>query len=403
VKRFLLSLLLVLVACRRTSPGRIDAMLAGEIDKIQAIDNHAHPVAPAGDPPDKDYDALPVEQLEASLDPARMRPGAAAIREAHRELGEDRNNPARVLDHAGIGIMIANRVAMGKGLPADRFQWVAYADAFMYPLDNTALGVNSDRKAFFALEDMLLARYYRESGVAGKTKTLDEYLTKVVRPTLERHKQGGALAEKFEMAYLRTLEVGNPTLSQAQAAWSGKSEYRALQDYLFRYIATECGRLGMAVHIHTGAGGGGYFDVAGSNPALLEPLFNDPSLRKTNFVMLHGGWPHAAEITPLLSKPNVWVDFSFQGLVLPREELARNLRGWLEYVPERVLFGTDAYPYSVELGWQETAVASAQAGREALGIALTQMMRDGEIDEDRAVELARMVLRENARKLYQLK
>jgi hypothetical protein len=31
------------------------------------------------------------------------------------------------------------------------------------------------------------------------------------------------------------------------------------------------------------------------------------------------------------------------------------------------------------------------------------MMHDGEITRDRAVELARMVLRDNARKLYQLK
>jgi hypothetical protein len=31
------------------------------------------------------------------------------------------------------------------------------------------------------------------------------------------------------------------------------------------------------------------------------------------------------------------------------------------------------------------------------------MMHDGEVTHDRAVELARMVLRDNARKLYQLK
>jgi predicted TIM-barrel fold metal-dependent hydrolase len=273
----------------------------------------------------------------------------------------------------------------------------------MYPLDNSKLASNPDRKAFFDLEDKLLQRYYRESGVSGKPSSVDEYLNKVVRATIERHKQGGALAEKFEMAYLRTLAVTNPTPAEAQSAWSGKGDYRALQDYIFRFIALECGRLGMAVHIHTGAGGGGYFDVAGSNPGLLEPLLNDASLRRTNFVMLHGGWPYSQQIAPLLTKPNAWVDFSWQGLVLPRDELARNLRSWLEHVPEKVLFGTDAYPYSPELGWQEASVASAMAAREALGLALTEMMREGEISPEHAVELARMVLRENARKLYRLK
>jgi len=40
--------------------------------------------------------------------------------------------------------------------------------------------------------------------------------------------------------------------------------------------------------------------------------------------------------------------------------------------------------------------------RQALGIALTGMIRDGMVTRERALELARMVLRENARKLYGL-
>jgi predicted TIM-barrel fold metal-dependent hydrolase len=119
--------------------------------------------------------------------------------------------------------------------------------------------------------------------------------------------------------------------------------------------------------------------------------------------MLHGGWPFSAYVPALTEKPNAWVDYSVQALLLSREELARTLQSWLEFVPEKVLFGTDAYPYGPEQGWQETAVASARAGRGALKIALSQMMRDGEITEDRAIELARMVLRDNARKLYHLK
>ena len=58
-----------------------------------------------------------------------------------------------------------------------------------------------------------------------------------------------------------------------------EAQYKRLQDFLFRYIAAECGRLGMPVHLHTTSGGGGYFSIAGDNPLLLEPLFNDPRLR----------------------------------------------------------------------------------------------------------------------------
>jgi predicted TIM-barrel fold metal-dependent hydrolase len=98
----------------------------------------------------------------------------------------------------------------------------------------------------------------------------------------------------------------------------------------------------------------------------------------------------------------VWDEFSEKGLLFSRDDLAANLRSWLEYVPEKLLFGTDAYPYSPETGWQETIVASAAAGRRALGLALTQMMRENEITSQRAEELAKMVLRDNARVLYKL-
>ncbi len=65
------------------------------------------------------------------------------------------------------------------------------------------------------------------------------------------------------------------------------------------------------------------------------------------------------------------------------------------------MFATDAYPYSPELGLREdSGSAGASRGREALARALTAMLRDGEITRDRALELARMVLRENAKKLY---
>lgn len=393
-------LTIFLCACGNNRESRTDPSLSSEIDQIKAIDNHAHPVVPGGQ--DRDYDALPVENLEDAPTPLRLRSGYFSLVDARRGLGQDRDDVGKVLARAGIQLMIANRVSMNAALDAARFKWVAYADALMYPLDNSALKVNSDRKAFFDLEEKLLARYYKESGVETKPASLDEYLEKVVKATLTRHKQAGAIGEKFEMAYLRSLAVGSPSKADALAAWSGKGEYRALQDYVLRYIAAECGELGMAVHFHTGEGGGGYFDVAGSNPILLEPLLDDPSLRKTKFVLLHGGWPFSTESAALLAKPNVWVDFSIQPLILSRDEVSRNIRTWLEYEPEKVLFGTDAYPYAPDVGWQETAVIGARAGRAALGIALTAMMREGEIQQDRALELARMVLRDNARKLYGL-
>src|SRR5207244_82362 len=187
--------------------------------------------------------------------------------------------PTQVLDRAGIERMIANRVSMNPALPRERFLWVAYADALMYPFPAAPLIHNSDQMAFFALEEKLLTRYYKESVVTRRPATLDDYVARVVLATVGRHKKGGAIGEKFEMAYLRSLDIPNTSRAEAQRAWrsGGRTEaqYRVLQDFLFHVIATECGRLGMAVHFHTGAGAGSYYNAAGGNPILLSGVFND--------------------------------------------------------------------------------------------------------------------------------
>lgn len=374
--------------------------------------------------------------MEPSSDPVYLRPGAPGILEACRSLfgysypdlrpenarehpslkrrvmeREGDGYPAWVLDRMGVEVMLADRVRMGRGVGAPRFRWVPYADALLFPLDNTQLAArNSDRKAFFADEDILLRSYLKDAGLSGPPATLDEYLTHVVTPTLERHKQGGAVAEKFEAAYLRSLEfdkVDRAAATKVYAQYRAKGAppealYKLLQDYVFRHIAAECGRLGMAVHIHTMAGAGSCFEVRGADPLLLESVLNDPALRKTNFVMLHGGWPFTREITALLEKPNAYLDYSAQSLLLPPATLAVTLREWLEWVPEKVMFATDAYPYSDEMGWEESGWIASQRARQALAIALGGMLRDGEISRSRALELANLVLRGNARKLYGL-
>jgi hypothetical protein len=433
-----LILCLILSSCNRSitkvSSSLADPELLREIGSIRAIDHHAHPVSV--DAHDRDFDALPVDNMEPQSDPVYMRPGAPGVVDAWRALwaypyhdqtpehrrelsgGRERlmhekgdQYPAWVLDQMGVEVMLANRVTVGRGVSPPRFRWVPYADALLFPLNNSKLAAETpDRKAFFADEDILLGRYLKAASLDAPPRQLGDYLTRVVTPTLEGHKRGGAVAEKFEAAYLRSLAFARTDQGAAErvyAQYAGKSgppaaDYKVLQDYLFWFIAAECGRLRMAVHLHTMGGAGGYFEVAGANPLLLEPVLNAPELRQTNFVMVHGGWPFTREITPLLNKPNAYLDFSNQGLVLPPAALARSLREWLEWVPEKVMFGTDAYPYSTEMGWEEIGWIGARTGREALAIALTAMMREDGISRARALELAQMVLRENARKLYGL-
>ena len=216
---------------------------------------------------------------------------------------------------------------MGTGIQPPRFRWVPYADALVFPLDNSDFArpaATPDRKQFFPLEDKLRAQYLQPAHHKSLPPTLDAYLKQLVTPILEQQKANGAVAEKFEIAYLRSFgfdDVPQPEAARIYATLlhtphPDPAQYKRLQDYLFRYIASECGRLSLAVHIHTISGGGGYFSIAGANPMLLEPLFNDPRLRHTNFVLLHGGWPYVHEIGALLQKPNVYLDLSQQSLMI---------------------------------------------------------------------------------------
>jgi uncharacterized protein len=429
---------LFFAACARAPLPLADPDLTAEIAHIRAIDNHAHPVrvVAAGEQPDRDFDALPVDNMEPQSDPLGLRPGAPGMLDAWHALygftGPDLSAehlkeaqaqkdrvqkekgdqyPAWVLDQMGTAVMLANRVTMGPSIQPPRFRWVPYADALIFPLDNSQLAAeNSDRKSFFALEDVLRRRYLSDAGLKAIPPTLTEYLAKVVTPTLERQHAGGALAEKFEAAYLRSLEFDKADRAVADriyAQYAAKgapadAEYKPLEDFLFRYIAAECGRLGMAVHLHTMAGAGGYFHMAGANPLLLESVLNAPELRQTKFVMIHGGWPFTQEIGALLTKPNAFLDYSAQNLLVSPVTMAATLREWLQLVPEKVMFGTDAYPYIPEMGWEESGWMAASRGRQALVIALTGMVRNGEISRARASQLAGMVLRENARTLYGL-
>jgi len=180
-------------------------------------------------------------------------------------------------------------------------------------------------------------------------------------------------------------------------------DYKALQDFLFRYIAREAGRLGMAVHIHSFEGAGAFYRVAGSDPLLLESAFNDPTLRGTNFVIVHGGGVYASHAGAMLWKPNVFVDISAMTLLYSPSKLAGLLKDWLLQFPEKVLFGTDASALGPDMGWEVSAWIGTKTGREALSTALTSMMRDGDVSRARANEIATMVMRLNAARLYNLK
>jgi uncharacterized protein len=439
VQRFvLLSMISLVVAAAAEGQAPADSALARYIYSVRAIDEHAHPMRPvtAGAAPDTDFDALPLDGIPGFSLPVRLSGDDPIWRSAQNALygirpeltggayhaalknataatlrAQALNFPQWALNRAGIDIMLANRIALGPGLATPRFRWVAFADPLMLPLDNSAEATRTpDTHVLYPRESKLLRRYLHDLGIARLPAELDDYVRTVVVPTLTAQRAAGAVGIKFEAAYLRPLDFDDPDAAGAQRVYAryvnggvpSRIDYKTLQDYLFRAIAREAGRQGLGVQIHVLETFGGFYSPRGSAPHLLEPAFNDSTLRQTKFVIVHGGWPLIGETQGLLSKPNVYADISMMDDILSPTVLAGVLRQWLGEWPDKVLFGTDAFDGGPEQGWEQVAWVGSTTARRALTIALTGMMRDGEITRVRAQQLARMVLRENAAAVYGL-
>jgi predicted TIM-barrel fold metal-dependent hydrolase len=418
----------------------VDAALARYIAGIRAIDDHAHPMRPvaAGAPADTDFDALPLDGIPSFDMPNRLKaddpiwrdaqsalyridPKAngpayhtalkAAVADAQKSNGQ--GFPAWALDKAGVDVMLANRLSMGPGLAPPRFRWIAFVDPLLFPLDTrNEASRTPDTRPLYPRESRLLRRYLHDVNVKTLPATLDAYVRSVVDATIARQKAGGAVGIKFEAAYLRPLDFDDADSAAAARIYARyvntanaptRAEYKTLEDFLFRAIGRAAGRNHLAIQIHVLETFGGFYSPRGSSPHLLEPAFNDSTLRATKFVIVHGGWPLVGETQGELSKPNVYADISMMDDILSPTVLAGVLRQWLGEWPDKVLFGTDAFDGGAEQGWEQVAWVGTTTARRALGIALTGMMNDGEISRERAQELARKVLRENAMAVYGLR
>jgi len=421
----------LLFAAGACAQDAVDAKLLADIGRIRAVDNHMH-----GDPVDaaratrwKDDNPLGTPRYPDVVGLQRNNPEwrsawfalygynfsdaelphvrglLATKRETLARAGA--NWPGIVLDAAGVEIALLNTARLGAGQTSGRFRWVPYADPLLRPFagDSSWLGYSGGELSINAL--------LREVGFSRPPPTLTEYRVNIVNATLARWKKNGAVAVKFMCAYARPIDfevvdeaTATPVYLKALKGAEPLSpgEHKLLEDYLFGAISAAAGAQQLVVQIHTGNGDGPFFNNGNANPALLENALNSRPLRKTSFVLLHGGWPYHALAQAMMDKPNTWVDFSAQTFYLGTHQLAEVLREWLSWHPEKVLFGTDAYsdvdsPLS---DWEEKEVLLAGKSRRALAIALTAMMQNNEITRERALEIARLVLRENAMKLYGL-
>jgi predicted TIM-barrel fold metal-dependent hydrolase len=400
--------------------------LLPQIEKIPMFDHHAHP----GFLDDPDVDAMASPPGSAALRERDTNPELVAAAKAlfgypfddlspehakwlvqkkadlKKQLGKEYFSS--ILDKLNIEQGVANRAMMPGYLDPKRFAWVFFADAFMWPFDNQhERSRNADEQVYIPLQEKMLHRWMEQESLSRLPANFDDYL-KFVSRTLEDNSNKGAIAMKFEVAYFRSTRFGDPRHETAEAIYKkysqggvpAEEDYRTFQDYVFRYLITEGGRLHLPMHVHSAVGIGDYFNLSESNIMNLENILRDPRYSATTFVMIHGGYPYDRQAIWLAAAKNVYLDTSETEILLYPSEFKKLLKQWLETFPEKVTFGTDCFPYNETLGAEESYWLGVESSRTALAAALAEMISENEITETQALSMAHGYLHDNAVGIY---
>ena len=402
--------------------------LLPQIDKIAIYDNHSH----ATFPDDSDMDAQAAPPDESAV--MRLREDNPEFVAAAKSLfgypyndfsaehakwlidkkkaAEASGNTAYwdgILDKLNIETCLANRVALAPYLNPQRFHWVFFVDSFLYPFNNREQSAkNGDLGVYIPLQEKVLLRYEKQEGLSALPGDLAGYES-FVRQTLADNQKKGGVAMKFEAAYFRSLYFTDPPREKAEAIFNkyhsgggvpSEDEYRTFQDYIFRVLIEQAGKLHLPVHFHSAVGIGDYFSLQSGNPLNLENVLRDPRYGNVKFVLIHGGYPYTLDMIWLTAAKNVYTDSSLVGYYVYPSELKNILKQWISLYPEKIMFGSDAFPFNDAVGAEETFWLAVRSARTAVAAALSELVAEGAFTEEKAIELARLYLHDNAAKLY---
>lgn len=189
------------------------------------------------------------------------------------------------------------------------------------------------------------------------------------------------------------------TNSRFDAAKSGdRSAYQQLYLAVFIETLRQCQKLGVPVHLHTGLTGGLWDGaVTDADPFQIVSLLRQPEFIQTRVVLLHGAYPwiqHAAAVAHAL--PHVWVDLSWTTPWIAQRIVAcyRDAIGMMPL--SKLMIGSGGH------GIPEIAWLSAKTAKIALKEVLEDNVKRNLLGFQQAERIGRMILHDNAARLYGL-
>jgi len=186
----------------------------------------------------------------------------------------------------------------------------------------------------------------------------------------------------------------DPCLQQLIEMLTDYEMRRRFQDGMLHHVLRSAAEKGLPVQIHTGLQGGNANVVANGNPLCLCPVFERHA--DVKFSLLHVGYPFADEAIAIAKMfPNVCLDLAWHCGLSPYLAV-ETLKKTLGTVPtNKITWGADSHIV-------EEAYGAAVVFRGVLKKALWGLIEEQGTGEQRAAEVARMIMRENAAALFGL-
>ncbi len=235
--------------------------------------------------------------------------------------------------------------------------------------------------------------------------TLEDFV-KSLNLAFEKEVKKGMTVVKIFIAYSRTLSAEKVETEAARKVFrslvNGDEDHilsfkdaKPLQDYMLYRLLDLAKKYKIPVAFHTGLQAGQGNIIGNSNPTLLTNIFREyPGIQ---FVLYHGSYPFGGELSAIAKNyKNVYIDMNWVWSISPTYS-ERYLNEWLETVPagRLIAFGGDCM--AVENVYSELASA-----RRIISNVLCNKVRDGYFSEKEAKTIAKMILFDNASKLYNL-
>ena len=283
-----------------------------------------------------------------------------------------------LLDAAGVVAVLSDEGYPQPPIPAAEFA--------------ETIGVTVHRVA--RLEPWILAR---------RNGSFDDLVAGVEADATEAASDPNCVAYKSIVAYRTGLDVGDPSSSDAEAAFARwredgwaetREQAKPVRDFLIRRALAIAKTNDRPFHFHCG-GGDPDINLRHADPIAIFPLLVD--VQDQPVVLVHSGYPWVREAAYVASVlPNVYLELS---------ELIPWGWGQVEWALEmlvgtvpaaKLLYGSD------EAGEPEAFWASAILARTSLERVLTRYVERDHLTEQEARDLGKLVLGDSCRALHGL-